>query len=62
VYTVYAIYQAIFSNLFFYIGILVLNGISSGYFLILGIGVMLINFLFVKLYIQAEREMFWGGI
>lgn len=54
-YTVYNYYQAIFSNFFFFLGILILNGISNGLFFILGFAVLLINWLAVVLYIQAER-------
>jgi hypothetical protein len=59
---VYNLYQSLLSNLFFYLGILILNGINSGLFFILGFGVLIINYLAVVLYIQAEREIFWAGM
>ena len=58
----YNLYQSLLSNLFFYLGILILNGINSGLFFILGFGVLIINYLAVVLYIQAEREIFWAGM
>jgi ABC-type multidrug transport system fused ATPase/permease subunit len=55
---IYNQYQSIFSNLFFYIGTLILNGIDSGLFFVLGGTVLLINWLAVVLYLRAERQMF----
>lgn len=61
-YTLYNYYQSALNNLLFYLGTLILNGISSGLFFILGFSVLIINGLAVLLYIRAERELFWIGI
>jgi hypothetical protein len=61
-FTIYNYYQSILSNLFFYIGTLILNGLDNGFFYVLGGVVILINWLAVVLYIKTEREMFWAGL
>lgn len=55
VFTVYSYYQAFFNNFFFFIGILIVNGIHNGYFFIIGAGVLIINWLAVCLYLRSER-------
>jgi hypothetical protein len=52
---IYDLYQSIFSNVFFYIGTLILNGIDNGLFFVLGGSVLLVNWLAVILYVRAER-------
>lgn len=45
------------SNFLYYLGAIIISGIDSGYFFVLGGCVLLLNFLAMVLYLQAEREM-----
>jgi hypothetical protein len=61
-FTIYNLYISVFSNSFFYLGTLILNGVSDGLFFILGGVVILVNWMAVVSYVRTEREMFWAGL
>lgn len=50
------------SAFFFYVGVSILNGVVSGWFLLVSSVVLLLNLLLSCAYIRAERETFWWSL